>query len=58
MQHALRRGASLSDEEPEAAGKTPHGAAGHRSRLRKRLLEGGSEALADYELLEYLLYGA
>ncbi len=58
MQHALGTGASLSDEQPEAAAKTPHGAAGHRARLRHRLLEGGSEALADYEVLEYLLYGA
>jgi DNA repair protein RadC len=30
-------------------------AAGHRSRLRARLLESGGAALADYELLEYLL---
>lgn len=30
-------------------------AAGHRSRLRTRLLEAGGEALPDYELLEYLL---
>lgn len=28
---------------------------GHRARLRKRLLEGGGEALLDHELLEYLL---
>ncbi|WP_325100118.1 RadC family protein [Aurantiacibacter sediminis] len=34
------------------------GAAGHRARLRERLLTGGSEALADYEVLEYLLFGA
>ncbi len=32
-----------------------HNASGHRSRLRERLLSGGGEALADYELLEYLL---
>lgn len=30
-------------------------AAGHRSRLRRRLLDAGPEALADHELLEYLL---
>lgn len=29
---------------------------GHRSRLRTRLLKGGAEALADYEVLEYLLF--
>src|SRR5690606_38129894 len=34
------------------------GDAGHRARLRQRLLEGGPEALADYEVLEYLLFGA
>jgi DNA repair protein RadC len=48
----------VSDEEPEAAAKTAHDGAGHRARLRQRLLEGGPEALADYEVLEYLLFGA
>ena len=33
-------------------------AAGHRARLRQRLLEGGAEALADYEVLEYLLFAS
>ncbi len=33
----------------------PNDAAGHRSRLRSRLLDGGGEALQDYELIEYLL---
>ncbi len=31
---------------------------GHRARLRQRLLEGGAEALADHEVLEYLLMTA
>ncbi len=31
---------------------------GHRDRLRQRLLLAGTEALADYELLEFLLYSA
>ncbi len=31
---------------------------GHRERLRDRLLEGGADALADYEVLEFLLFGA
>ncbi|MGB3738605.1 MAG: DNA repair protein RadC [Pontixanthobacter sp.] len=35
-----------------------HDGAGHRSRLRERLLSGGAEALADYEVLEYLLFAA
>jgi DNA repair protein RadC len=30
--------------------------AGHRARLRRRFLTAGSEALADYELLELLLF--
>ena len=30
-------------------------ASGHRSRLRKRLFEGGPDALLDHELVEYLL---
>jgi DNA repair protein RadC len=36
----------------------PNHAAGHRARLRTRLLSGGDEALADYEVLEYLLMTA
>jgi len=28
---------------------------GHRARLRQRLIEGGSDALLDHELVEYLL---
>ncbi len=31
---------------------------GHRERLRRRLLEKGGDALADYEILELLLFGA
>lgn len=31
---------------------------GHRARLRERLLTGGPEALAEYEVIEYLLFGA
>ena len=46
-------------ELPQAEGKSPgHGGTGHRARLRQRLLEGGAEALADYEVLEYLLFAA
>ena len=36
----------------------PNDASGHRARLRRRLLDGGTEALADYEVLEYLLFAA
>jgi DNA repair protein RadC len=35
-----------------------HAGAGHRGRLRQRLLSGGADALADYELLEFLLFAA
>ncbi len=41
-----------ASDSSKAAGK------GHRSRLRERLLKGGAEALADYEVLEYLLFAA
>lgn len=34
------------------------GPAGHRSRLRERLLKGGPSALADYEVLEMILFQA
>ena len=36
----------------------PPGHLGHRDRLRQRLLTAGPEALADYELLEILLFFA
>jgi DNA repair protein RadC len=42
----------------EATGEQQHDGAGHRARLRTRLLTGGEAALADYELLEYLLMTA
>lgn len=45
-------------ESSAAANPASHSAAGHRARLRARLLGGGSEALADYEILEYLLFAA
>ena len=32
-----------------------HDASGHRDRLRRRLFEGGPDALLDHELVEYLL---
>jgi DNA repair protein RadC len=37
-------------DEPESA------TAGHRERMRERLLRAGPDALADYELLEMVLY--
>jgi DNA repair protein RadC len=41
--------------EPQAAGND---AAGHRARLRRRLIDGGADALADHEVVEYLLMTA
>ena len=41
---------------PKSAAGT--GAEGHRRRLRQRFLKGGADALADYELLELLLFAA
>src|SRR5438270_6947826 len=36
-------------------GDAPPDASGHRARLRKRLFEGGPDALHEHELVEYLL---
>jgi len=36
-------------------GDSPPDHSGHRARLRKRLAEGGPDALLDHELVEYLL---
>ncbi len=38
-----------------AIGNHPADTAGHRGRLRSRLLQGGPDALLDHELIEYLL---
>jgi DNA repair protein RadC len=55
----LVAGIRLPETEPKSAFAPPsHDGAGHRERLRKRLLTGGAEALADYEVLEYLLFAA
>lgn len=47
-----------AESEQAAPSTPPHPGTGHRERLRARLLNGGPEALADYELLEYLLFAA
>lgn len=44
-------------ELADAAGFKPH-FHGHRGRLQQRLLEGGTEAVPDYEILEILLAAA
>lgn len=46
-------GLSRSSAPPPAA---PPGHLGHRDRMRQRLLGAGAEALADYELLEMMLF--
>ena len=43
---------------PDKPKQAASSGAGHRARLRERLLGGGAEALADYEVLEFLLFGA
>lgn len=52
--------ATAMADEPQLFGERPapttgQDASGHRARLRKRLLEGGDDALADHEVIEYLL---
>lgn len=48
----------MSEHGQSDAAATGQDASGHRARLRKRLLEGGAEALADHEVVEYLLMTA
>ena len=56
----MASGDLFSDQQDNASAAPGgnHGGSGHRARLRDRLLNGGPEALADYEVLEYLLFGA
>jgi DNA repair protein RadC len=55
-----RRGLSeaggLFDPAPVAASAAPPGSAGHRERMRKKLLEGGADAILDHELIEMMLF--
>ncbi|WP_299348996.1 DNA repair protein RadC [uncultured Shimia sp.] len=44
--------------EPLPKGRVPSYISSHRKRLRQRFLEGGADALPDYELLELLLFRA
>jgi len=48
----------VTDETQDQSKIASNEPSGHRSRLRKRLLEGGAEALADHEVIEYLLMTA
>jgi len=47
-----------SDEDAKQPPAPPLHYHGHRERLRDRFLEGGSAAVADYELLELVLFRA
>ncbi|RYH99187.1 MAG: hypothetical protein EON48_17960, partial [Acetobacteraceae bacterium] len=40
------------DSVPARADAQNNGTAGHRTRLRDRFLQGGTDAMPDYELLE------
>jgi DNA repair protein RadC len=51
-------GFNFGVEPPAGSDAGKAAGAGHRARLRERLLTGGAEALADYEVLEYLLFAA
>jgi hypothetical protein len=44
-----------SRRDDERQRPPPSDAAGHRARLRKRLLDSNGDGLHDYELIEYLL---
>src|ERR1041384_8524355 len=46
------------DREPKGLAEAPPHYHGHRERLRARFREAGSEALADYEMLELILFRA
>jgi DNA repair protein RadC len=54
----MAEASDLFAERESGAPKAANDAAGHRARLRKRLLEGGTDALADHEVVEYLLMTA
>ena len=57
----MAEGNLFDTEDGGDAGKKPapgQDASGHRARLRKRLLDGGADALADHEVIEYLLMTA
>lgn len=65
MLHGMKHPCDLAEmplplfDGPHAAaqhGKTPSYLRDHRKRLRRRFLDGGAEAMPDYELLELLLF--
>src|SRR5215472_8530040 len=50
-------GSDKSAKSAKPAEAAPH-YLGHRERLRERFLQGGSDALHDYEMLELILFRA
>jgi DNA repair protein RadC len=53
-----RNAASASDADRNRVREAGLDPSGHRARLRQRLLRGGEDALADHEILEFLLMTA
>src|SRR5437588_8740137 len=47
-----------SDGQPKGLAEAPPHYHGHRERLRERFREAGAAALADYEMLELILFRA
>ena len=47
----------MSEDKPAPKAEKPH-YHGHRERLRQRFMDGGADALPDYELLELVLCNA
>ena len=55
MSQSSKQSEQTSDLSPHKDNDKPHHA-GHRARLKERFLKNGPDALADYELLELLLF--
>jgi len=49
-------GEETAEREAATGAASKASAAGHRQRLRKRFIDGGPAAVADYELLELILF--
>jgi DNA repair protein RadC len=52
----LSEAVELFNVRPAELAETPIGVEGHRKRLRERLLMAGPHALADHEMLEFVLF--
>jgi len=56
--HISDNSQSFVANQPAADSAAPPHYLGHRTRLRERFLNGGAEALPDYEMLELVLFAA